>query len=224
MDDQHSRSATPRGLLIFIGPAAVIGHRLAAELAFSTFEVGVVDQHDDDLAAHVDALEIVPSAFGRGHAIADEHQWGVGKRHTRRPVHRRAHRNVGALRERDRGPIHGERQHRGADDIALEQGHRLGPLALAVDKVAAGLDPRGAQLADQIIDCLLLAARGRPAPFIGVGRQGLDVPRDPRLIEPGRRLCRGDGGNEQCGGGQQAMLHLYLIQKRAGTDCAIPDP
>ena len=74
MDDQHARGAAPRGFLIFVGPAAVIGHRLAAEIAFPALEIGVVDEHDEHLALDVVALEIVPVALGRGHAVADEDQ------------------------------------------------------------------------------------------------------------------------------------------------------
>src|SRR5438445_473479 len=63
VDDEDSRGAAPRGLLIFVGPAAVIGHRLPAEIAFAALEVGVVDEHDQQLALDVLTFEIVPVAF-----------------------------------------------------------------------------------------------------------------------------------------------------------------
>src|SRR3546814_10306880 len=73
MDHQHAGRALARGFLVLVGPATVVGHGLAAEVAFAGLVVGVVDQHQRALALQVDALEVVPAALGRGYAVAYEH-------------------------------------------------------------------------------------------------------------------------------------------------------
>src|SRR5690606_41918125 len=51
-----------------------LGHGLAAEgVQRRVFKVGVVDQDDDDLAAHV-GLEVVPVTLRRADAVTDEDQ------------------------------------------------------------------------------------------------------------------------------------------------------
>ncbi len=70
VDDEHAGGTLARAFLELVGPAAIIGHRPAAEIAFAALEIGIVDQHDHDLALEVDALEIVPAALGRLDAIA----------------------------------------------------------------------------------------------------------------------------------------------------------
>ena len=103
MDDHDAGGAAASALLIFVGPAAVIGHRLAAEIAFPALEVGVVDQDDDDLPANVDVLEIVPLPFRGGHAVSGEDD----RRHSSRlncclAVRRRADGDLLALGKRHR--------------------------------------------------------------------------------------------------------------------------
>src|SRR3546814_9408776 len=51
VDDQHGGGALPRGFLIFVRPAAIIGHRAAVEFAlgFLGLPVGIVDEDDDGL-------------------------------------------------------------------------------------------------------------------------------------------------------------------------------
>ena len=71
VDDERADRAHARGLLELVGPAAVVGERLAAE------ELGVVrgriaDDAEDDLAFDVDAGVVVPVELGRGDAVADE--------------------------------------------------------------------------------------------------------------------------------------------------------
>src|SRR5215212_4011034 len=78
MDHEDARGALARALLIFVGPAAVVGHCLAAKIALAAFKVRIVDEDDHDLPAQAFAFEIVPVAFGRPYSIADEHQrYGV---------------------------------------------------------------------------------------------------------------------------------------------------
>ena len=50
MHDDRRRRAVTRRFLVFVGPAAVIGHRLALEefwIGRSVFVAGIVDQDDD---------------------------------------------------------------------------------------------------------------------------------------------------------------------------------
>src|SRR3546814_9619348 len=67
VDDDRRGGALPRGFLVFVGPAPVIGHRAAVERAVAPggFPVGIVDEDDDGLPRHVDAGLIVPAALGR---------------------------------------------------------------------------------------------------------------------------------------------------------------
>ncbi|MNE07329.1 hypothetical protein D3C80_999430 [compost metagenome] len=72
VDDQHAGRALTRRLFVLVGPATVIGHRLAAKgVQRGLLKVGVIDQNHDDLAAHV-GLEVVPLALGRAGAITHE--------------------------------------------------------------------------------------------------------------------------------------------------------
>ena len=74
VDDDRRRRALARGLLELVGPAAVVGHRLAAEQRLvAGDEARVVDQDQRRLAVHVDAGVVVPAVFGRVDAVADEH-------------------------------------------------------------------------------------------------------------------------------------------------------
>ncbi len=84
--DQDAGRAAARTLLELVGPAAVVGHRLAVErLLIELRWIGgvghlrVVDQHDDRLALDVDVLEVVPVEFGSGDAVAGEDHLGVGR-------------------------------------------------------------------------------------------------------------------------------------------------
>ena len=79
MDDDGARRTLFGGFLIFIGPAAVIGHGLAVEGAFERLGpvIGVVDQDDRGLARHVHAFIVVPALLGRIDAVADEDQLAV---------------------------------------------------------------------------------------------------------------------------------------------------
>src|SRR5579859_8053347 len=72
MDHHKADRALAGGFLIFVGPTAVVGHGLAAEVANAGLVIGVVDQDECDLAVEIDPLEVVPAAFRRLDAIAYE--------------------------------------------------------------------------------------------------------------------------------------------------------
>ena len=71
MDDQRSERPHRGGLLELVGPAAVVGHGVAAEVVFSG---RVVHQHHQDLAREVGISEVVPAVLRRLDAVADEQQ------------------------------------------------------------------------------------------------------------------------------------------------------
>ena len=73
--DEHARRAAAFGFLILVRPAAVVRHRLAAEKIRLRRRSGrIVHKHEQDFAANVGALEVVPLVLGSSRAIADEHQ------------------------------------------------------------------------------------------------------------------------------------------------------
>jgi hypothetical protein len=75
VDQQDAGRALADRFLELIGPAAVVGQRLAAEtVRFRGSGLRVVHHRDQQLALHVDALEIVPAFLRRVDAVADEDQ------------------------------------------------------------------------------------------------------------------------------------------------------
>ncbi len=128
MDDDRGRGALARGFLELVGPAAIIGHRPAAEIAVERhgLPVGIVDQDDDRLPLHVEAGIVVPAALRRVDAVADEHDVAVldldlGHDLIGRDDH------VGAIGEADRGLAAGEGQRRYVLAGDLDQRHVLEP-------------------------------------------------------------------------------------------------
>src|ERR671913_176964 len=99
VDDQHAGRAAACRLLVLIGPAAVIGHRLAAEVPFSAFEVRVIDEHHDELPANIGVLEVVPLPLGSRDAVAREEDGHVAQGDLLLAVGRRTDRNLLALGE-----------------------------------------------------------------------------------------------------------------------------
>src|SRR5438445_13635518 len=104
MDDDHAGRATACRFFEFVGPAAVIGHRLAAEIAFAALEIGVVDEHDEDLAADVLALQVIPVAFGSRHSVTDKDQRSVVDVDLPCASESREHSHVAALANPNDGP------------------------------------------------------------------------------------------------------------------------
>jgi hypothetical protein len=75
MDDQRTRSSTPRSFLEFVGPAAVVGHRLAAkQRSVVGGKTWIVDQDDGGFSLHVEAGVVIPAILGRGDPMPHEHQ------------------------------------------------------------------------------------------------------------------------------------------------------
>ena len=208
--DQGGDGAAARGLLELVGPAAVVGHGLAAELAEHGLarlglEVGVVDQEDGDLAVQVDALEVVPAALGREDAVADEDQRRVVDGHA---VHRPHGADVDrlALGERPAADAHGD----GAGDVGADQRHRLGPGAGG----AAGFELQVAEAVGEVGDGLGLAGRAGGAALEGVGRQHLHRRRHLRGVDGVRRLGRCGGGERSDGGHKGDSLDAPALHHR----------
>ena len=74
MNDEGARGPQLGRDLELVRPAPVVGHRVAAE---NLFVRRVVDQHEQDLAPHVDILEIIPVVLRRGRAVAHEDELAV---------------------------------------------------------------------------------------------------------------------------------------------------
>src|SRR3546814_17532205 len=101
--DLHGGGALPRGFLIFVRPAAIIGHRAAVEFAlgFLGLPVGIVDEDDDGLPLHVEPGIVVPALFRGVDAVTDKDDVAVLDRGLRR--HAIAERDIilGLLRDRN---------------------------------------------------------------------------------------------------------------------------
>jgi hypothetical protein len=200
VDDQRAEGSAAGGLFVLVRPARVVGRRLAAELAGhgiggGRLEVRVVDQEDGDLALQVDALEVVPAAFGRGDAVAHEDQRGVLDLDAGdRPL--RAHHEVRRLGELAGLAAGGQAELRVGLHLEAHQLHGLGPAAVVAGRVQA----ERFELAGDVLDRARLAgAAGRAARELRI-RQRLDV--------GGQAVWRdrigglgGGGGREQDGGG-----------------------
>ena len=74
MHDEQANGALASRFFVFICPAAVVGHRLAAEIAFARFKIRVVDEGDGNFSLQVDAIKIVPLSLRRVDALADKYQ------------------------------------------------------------------------------------------------------------------------------------------------------
>jgi hypothetical protein len=184
--DEHAGEPLTRGLLVLVRPAAVVGHRLAAEVALAGLEVGIVDEDDADLAAQVHPLEIVPVPLRRADAVAEEDDGGAVDGDAVEVLHRGADGDLLALRQRLPPPADGERELRPADDVGLVERDLLVPASIG----PAGLEPRGAELVGDVGDGLRLTRRGRPASEEVVGGEHADVRRETRGVDRGRRRGR----------------------------------
>ena len=208
MDHQEADGPTARRLLKFIGPATVVGHGLAAKVAASGFEVGVVDQHQGHLALQVDALEVIPVALRRVDAVAHENHRRVLDRQA---VQTRLGGADGDLLALGPGPgFPGQvdaHRHRPLDPRPRQR-HILGPGARAVlAAITGGLQAGRLHLGDQIGDGLDLAGRRRAPALIFVGRQHLDVPQDAGRIDARRGGQSGARHQGHKGRTQEQLLH-----------------
>jgi hypothetical protein len=167
--DQRGGRALLGGFLIFVGPAAVIGHRAPAERAFEPLRlpIGIVDQDDDRLPLDVDARIIVPAALGRVDAVADEHDIAVLDVDARRHAIGADH-HLRPVGEAQRLGAAGEGQRADVPGFQLDQRHVLEPAA-----IVAGLEARRLELLDQIGQRLGFARRARLAALELVGGETL---------------------------------------------------
>lgn len=83
VNDEARGGAFGGGDFVFVGPATVVGHRVALEDGGIEFAGGgidhgrVVDEHEDGLAADIEALVVVPAILRCDNAVADEDDVGV---------------------------------------------------------------------------------------------------------------------------------------------------
>ena len=181
VDDEHGGGAHLRANLVLVGPAAVVGHRLAAERLRIVGHRGIVDEHHQRLALDVDALVVVPFVFGRDDPIADKHEIGLVDARGIRDVLGPRHHIVFPF-QRQLAAALLEHERRGGRRDADER-HLLHVRAVAVSRLQAKL----LELIDEIADRQLLASRAGPAPFELVGRENFGV-REDRLRIHRRQL------------------------------------
>ncbi len=98
VNDDRAAAPCRRRALVLVDPAPVEQTLGAGEQL--RIPVGIVVQHQQHLAAHVDALEVVPVVLGRLDAVADEHDLRVLDRRARR-LHAARRDEVGVALEVD---------------------------------------------------------------------------------------------------------------------------
>ena len=187
--DEQAGSALAYRFFELVGPATVIGHRIAVE----QFRVlggvpGVVHEHDGDLAAHVDAGVIVPLVFRCDDAVTRKHELGVvDPRFGHRALGPDDH--VVAEAQRQRAALTLDLQRRIGVRRDLDEGHRL------QETVAdAGLQAGGAKLLLDVRECFLLARTARRASLEFIRGETFDVRPEGRFRERRRDDGRRDGG------------------------------
>ena len=74
MEDDRPHGAVACGLLVLVGPATVVETARAREEG--GVPVGIVVEHEQDLAPHVLALEIVPVLLRGLDPVSHEHDLG----------------------------------------------------------------------------------------------------------------------------------------------------
>ena len=164
MHDDDARRPPARGLLIFVGPAAVVGHGAAAEgVQRGLLEISIIDEDDEDLASDVDVLEIVPLTLWCRVSVAHKNQISLGEHDmcARRPGR---YDDVLAGDERP-GPVTDLKACRRAGGRETVERDRLGPATV----LAARLEPGPCKLVRQIGDDLVLGGRGDPAALEVIG-------------------------------------------------------
>ncbi|MNS86556.1 hypothetical protein D3C72_1204640 [compost metagenome] len=206
VDQQDASRALAPGFLEFVGPAAVIGQRLAGKaVRIKSSRLRVVDHHDDDLVFDIDTLEIVPTLFRRRDAVADKYQWRVERV-----------RGNGVARGPD--PVRTEGQRHGLaaghrlQAAILRQGFHAGNLhALAVAVAAHGFQAGHLRLGFQVRHRQVGAALARAAAFQQIVGQEGQVGAQGRFLHHGQ-TGRGVGGKRQRGQGQgrKQLLHKIL--------------
>ena len=72
VDDEHADRTATRSLLVLVGPAAVVGHRLALEKLL-ILRGRLIHDHQRNLALQIHARVVVPVVLGRVDAVAHKH-------------------------------------------------------------------------------------------------------------------------------------------------------
>ena len=200
VDDEHARRPLLRAHLVLVGPAAVVGHRPAAEgLRIELIAVGgigngrIVDEHHERLALHVHALVIVPVELGCDYAVAHEDELGILERRGRRYVFGPRDDIVFPL-ERLLLPALPEHQRcrRRRDP---DQRHGLEIRSIRV----AGFQAGGLELLGQVANREFLAPRARCASFELIRRQFFRVRQHRVDVDDGELTNRhvGRGGRRR---------------------------
>ena len=212
VDQQYASGALAPGFLEFVGPAAVIGQRLAGKtVRLGGSRLRVVDHHDDDLVFDIDTLEIVPAFFRRRDAVADEHERRIeGMRGN--GVARGPH-PVRAERQR-----HGLAARHGVQAALLRQRLHAGdPHALAVAVAAHGLQSGHLRLGFQVGHRQVGAALARAPAFQQIVGQEGQVGAQGRFLHHGQAgggVCgkrqRQAGSERRDGQGRKQLLHKIL--------------
>ncbi len=172
VDDQAARRAGGQGRLVLVAPAAVVGHRLAAEAA--VVERRIADEDHRDLALHVElgiSGVVVPLLLGRVDAVAEEDQLGVdellgpGREAAADPGLAEGHRH--------RLTLAATQLHPGRALVDRHAAHADGLRPATID--ARGLEADRLHGRDDVLDRLArtLAAREAPAEFVGREDPGL---------------------------------------------------
>jgi hypothetical protein len=220
VDDQDPRGAAARAFLELVGPAAVVGHRLAGEgLGIEFRRVGgighlrIVDQHNDRLALDVDALEVVPVELGRGDAVAGEDHVGAADGCAVGDVLRPRHNVVGPL-ERALAAGAGDGERAGVGSRDADQRHLLDIGAVVV----ARLQAERLEGVLEVLDGELLALRAGGPALEFVSRQRLDSVEQRRRVELRHRRDSGRGRRRCRRGGAGCRPRGLGLRARRGQD------
>ncbi len=190
VDHDRADRALPRRALVLVGPAAVVEAALAGKER--GIPVRVVVQHQEDLAAQVGPLEVVPRELRRLDPEADEDHLRALDRHLRRIDRARGDEVLAIERQRARAGVEFPPLRRRAGDA--EQLERLLPALVG----AAGAEAEALHPRREVEPRETIGARAGPATLERVvgeeaDRRGELVGADAgrrRGFDPLRRACR----------------------------------
>ena len=203
MNNQHAHRATPRCLLVLVGPAAVVGQRLALEKAL-VLRRRLIHNHQRHFALQVHSRVVVPLVLRRVDAVAHKHNRRINLRHllpglvlgdNLRGIRQIHGRSAGRSESKLRLLLHG---------VHRIQRHSLEPASL----VARRLQPRQRELRGNILGRQLVSARAGAAPFQQIKRQKPHMRADLRPVNRLRRRARRH---------RQTRHGRYLRSQRCGT-------
>ena len=185
VDDEHAGRAQPRRLLVLVGPAAVVGERLALEEGFVR-RGRLIHNDEQHLAFYVHTLEVVPAVLGRIDAVTDkdDRRIDVGRSLPAFVLHH----EVGVV---------GERHGRFACRHEREPGRGLvGVHGVQVDLLEKGavvtgrLQPVQRKLGPDVLGRQLCPALAGSPPFQEIAGQEPDMGANPLGIDQRRGLLR----------------------------------